>query len=122
MTTTPHEVESTEALSQAVSVIHDELHKGNVAEAHIACHKALGIEDGPVDPGGRKFFRSFDIAFNTACRKNGVDACYVIFDHDNPAEPRKVRVLMGGSVYALKLLKPALQAGMNAIAEPMGKQ
>lgn len=106
-------------LAQAVSVIHDELHKGNVEEAHLTCHRALGIEDGDIDPLGRKFYRDFDVAFNTACRKNNVVAAYVIFDHDNPNEPRQVRILMGGNVYALRLLKPIVNAGQHVIAVPL---
>lgn len=106
-------------LAQALSVIHDELHKGNVEEAHQLVHRALGVEDGPIDPLGRKFYRDFDIAFNVACRKNNVAAAYVIFDHDNPNEPRQVRILMGGNAYALRLLKPIFNAGQNVVAAPI---
>ncbi len=106
-------------LEQALSVIHDELHKGNVDLVHELVHRALGIEDGPIDPLGRKFYRDFDIAFNTACLKNNVVGAYVIFDHDNPDEPRQVRILTGGNVYALRLLKPVLAAGQHAIATPI---
>lgn len=107
-------------LAQALSVIHDELHKGNAEAAHKVVHLALGVEDGDIDPLGRKFYRDFDVAFNTACRKNNVVAAYVIFDHDNPDEPRQVRVLMGGNLYALKLLKPIVNAGQHVVAAPMG--
>jgi hypothetical protein len=105
--------------AQALSVIHDELHKGNVGEAHSVAHRALGIEDGLIDQLGRKFYRDFDIAFNTACRKTNVVAGYVIFDHDNPDQPRQVRILMGGNVYALQLLKPIVAAGQHVVAAPM---
>lgn len=106
-------------LEQALSVVHDELHKGNVDFAHTLLHRALGVEDGPIDPLGRKFYRDFDVAFNVAARKNNVVAAYVIFDHDNPAEPRQVRLLMGGNVYALQLLKPVVAAGQHAVAAPI---
>jgi hypothetical protein len=106
-------------LAQALSVIHDELHKGNVEKAHELVHRALGIEDGPIDPLGRRFYRDFDVAFNTACRKNNVVGAYVVFDHDNPDEPRQVRILTGGNLYALRLLKPMLAAGQHAIAAPL---
>lgn len=106
-------------LAQALSVIHDELHKGNIGEAHTLVHRALGVEDGPIDPLGRKFYREFDIAFSTACRKNNVVAAYIIFDHDNPAEPRQVRILMGGNVYALQMLKPIVAAGQHTVATPI---
>jgi hypothetical protein len=102
---------------QALSLAHDQLHKGNVAEAHNIIHRGLGVEDGGIDPNGPKFFNEFDRAFLTACRKNNVRAAYILFDADDPKNPRKVRILTGGEVMTLELLKRIIAAGKHAVAE-----
>lgn len=106
---------------QALSVAHDELHKGSVDQAHLTIHRALGIEDGLVDPAGRKWFNDFDRAFNVACRKNNVLAAYIIFDHNDPNDELKVRVLTGGETFSVALLKRIVAAGMHVVAEAQNR-
>lgn len=104
--------------AQALSLAHDQLHKGEVEEAHRIIHRGLGIEDGVIDQS-KAFFRDFDVAFNTACRKNNVLAAYVIFDLHDPGNPRKARILTGGEMQTVSLLKMILAAGQHAIASPV---
>lgn len=102
-------------LEQALLVVHNHLHKGNVLEAHEVIHRAMGVTGDEVDPLRPRFYRDFEQAFLTAVRRHNVQAAYVIFDQPDPAQPRKVRILTGGDVWSLQLLKPMLAAGGSAV-------
>lgn len=64
--------------------------------------------------------KNFDLAFQVACRKNEVRAAYIVFDNDDPANPRSVRVYTGGEQMSLVLLNRVLAAGKFIIASDAG--
>jgi hypothetical protein len=64
--------------------------------------------------------RSFDLAFETACRKHQVHAAFVMFLPD-PLNPRAVTVLTGGEKRSNALLDVALAAGKHAISGESGE-
>lgn len=99
---------------QILREVHDLLHKGDHAGAHELCHRAFGIDGTELQPDRPSFYGDFERAFLTAVRKHNVPAAYVIFAPEEN-NPQMVRVIVGGNVYALNILEPALKAGMDAL-------
>lgn len=60
--------------------------------------------------------KNFELAFQVACRKNNVRAAYLIFDNDDPANPRAVRMHLGGESTACALLGRVVEAGKFIVA------
>jgi hypothetical protein len=82
-----------EDLMEFCAQVHNQLHLGNVGEAHELLHKALAgerIDMVTIAPFLQRL--DFDAAFRTACRKNGAVACYVHLIR----EDGKTRILTGG--------------------------
>lgn len=111
-------VERLAELEQALSLIHNALHAGNVQTAHELAHRALGIDGTKIDPSGPSFFRDFEKSFLTAVRKHNVAAAYVIFDQPDPQQPNLLRILMGGHAFSVQLLKSVWKEGAAAIGAP----
>ncbi|WP_027907136.1 hypothetical protein [Pseudomonas taiwanensis] len=87
---------------------HDLLHKGMVNEAHEVLHKLLGVDnDAPEDHQPIAHRRGFDMAFITACRKNGVRAAYVLVD--NQSESGMARLLSGGDAQLCAVVDRAMR-------------
>lgn len=88
---------------------HDLLHKGLVSEAHEVLHKLLGVDnDAPAEHRPIAHRRGFDMAFITACRKNGVRAAYVLID--SQSESGMARLLSGGDAQLCQALDKAMRA------------
>lgn len=104
-------------LEQAMSLIHDALHKGDVEAAHELAHRALGIDGNEIDLKGPRFYRDFEQSFLTAVRKHNVPAAFLILDYDDPSNPRKARVLTGGNAGTNAILEEIIKAGMHAVSE-----
>lgn len=101
---------------ETLLTIHNALHQGDFAGAHAIMHRALGLDGDEIDLVQRSFFADFSRAFINAARKHNVAAAYVIFDQDKN-NPRSIRVLTGGNLFALGLLKQIIAAGQHAVAE-----
>ena len=110
--------EREELLAQALSLIHDALHKGDLASAHDIAHRALGINGDEFDPNGPRFFRDFDAAFTTAVRKHNVPAAYIVFDAPDRSKPQAIRLVTGGHAMSVRMLKMIVAKGLPAVAEP----
>ena len=96
--------EAVEAISQA----HDQLHKGNVDQAHELIHKAMGIDNSvemPARPIAHR--RGFDRAFIKACRKHEVKAAFVLVDGED--ESGRSRLLAGGDAELCQFLGQLLR-------------
>lgn len=88
---------------------HDLLHKGMVTEAHEVLHKLLGVDnDAPAEHQPIAHRRGFDMAFITACRKNGVRAAYVLID--SQGENGMARLLSGGDAELCQIVDKAMRA------------
>lgn len=87
---------------------HDLLHKGDVAGAHEVLHKMLGLDnEAPTaKPIGQR--SAFDMAFITACRKNGVRAAYVLIDE--VGGDGRARLLSGGDAQLCGVVDQAMRA------------
>ncbi len=89
--TAPTAAELTEFVIQA----HDQLHKGNVGQAHEMLHKAMGIDnDRALAAQPMANTADFDRAFRDLCLTHGRKAMFILADKTDALG--RTRILTGG--------------------------
>lgn len=98
----------TEARAEYVVQAHDQLHKGDVGQAHEMLHKAMGIDNDTQLPAApMSHMMDFDAAFRTACRKNNRRAMYLVIDGIDANG--RARILSGGDAELCALFDQKLR-------------
>lgn len=89
---------------------HQKLHDGDINACHELLHQACGIVNdmpaGQVAP--LSHWHKFEQAFATACRKNGVQAAFVIMQ-PHADDPDRVRIVAGGNAMIAAELAKAMK-------------
>jgi hypothetical protein len=91
---------------------HDLLHLGKAEEAHEVLH-GVCLDMEPMQAGTPRRL-DFDAAFRTACRKNRVEAGYLlVLPAPLPGQPHRVALHSGGAQRASKLIDTLVIEGMK---------